>query len=85
MDIEQITVFLIIGLVSGWLAGVLFKGGGFGVVGNMIVGILGAVLGAWIFDLLDVSIGGRWLGPIVTATVGALVLLFLISLVRKKK
>ena len=71
--------------MAGWLAGVIFKGGGFGILGNMIVGVFGAVLGAWIFDLLDVSIGGRWLGPIITATIGALVLLFLIGLVRKKK
>lgn len=85
MDLEQIIVFLIIGAVAGWLAGLIFKGGGFGILGNMIVGIIGAVLGGWIFDLLDISIGGRWLGPIVTATVGALVLLLAISLVRKKK
>jgi len=85
MDLEQLIIFLIIGLAAGWLAGLIFKGGGLGILGNMIVGVIGASLGGWIFDQFDISIGGRWLGPIVTATVGALVLLFLISLIRKKK
>lgn len=85
MDINQIIAFIIIGGVAGWLAGLILKGGGFGLVGNIIVGIVGAVLGGWLFGLLGISIGGgEWLGPIVTATVGALVLLFVIGLIKKK-
>jgi uncharacterized membrane protein YeaQ/YmgE (transglycosylase-associated protein family) len=85
MDINQIIAFIIIGGVAGWLAGLILKGGGFGIVGNIIVGILGAVLGGWLFGVLGISIGGgEWLGPIVTATVGAVVLLFVIGLIKKK-
>ncbi len=85
MDLEQILIFLVVGIVAGWLAGLIIKGGGFGILGNMIIGIIGAALGGWLFDVLDISIGGRWLGPIVTATVGAVLLLLALGLVRKKK
>lgn len=85
MDAQQIVVFIIIGGIAGWLAGVILKTGGFGLVGNIIIGILGAVLGGWLFGVLGISIGGgEWIGPIVTATVGAVVLLFVIGLIKKK-
>jgi uncharacterized membrane protein YeaQ/YmgE (transglycosylase-associated protein family) len=84
MDLQQFIVFLVIGGVAGWLAGVILKGGGFGIVGNIVVGILGAVLGGWLFKMLNISIGGEWVGPIVTATIGAIVLLFLVGLIKKK-
>ena len=83
MDLQQTIVFLVIGAVAGWLAGQILKGGGFGVIGNIVVGILGALLGGWLFKVLKISIGGEWVGPIVTATVGAIVLLFVIGLVKK--
>jgi uncharacterized membrane protein YeaQ/YmgE (transglycosylase-associated protein family) len=73
----------VIGLVAGWLAGMILKGGGFGLVGNLIVGILGSLLGGWLFKLLKISIGGEWVGPIVTATAGAVVLLFVVGLLKK--
>ncbi len=84
MEIEQIIITLVIGGVAGWLAGILFKGGGFGLVGNIIVGLLGAVLGGWLFRVLNISVGGEWVGPIVTSTIGAIVLLFAISFVKRK-
>lgn len=83
MDLQQTLVFLVIGAIAGWLAGQILKGGGFGLLGNIIVGILGAVVGGWLFKMFNISIGGEWLGPIVTATVGAVVLLFGISLIKK--
>ena len=83
MDLQQTIVFLVIGAVAGWLAGQILKGGGFGVIGNIVVGILGALLGGWLFKVLKISIGGEWVGPIVTATVGAVVLLVLIGLMKK--
>jgi uncharacterized membrane protein YeaQ/YmgE (transglycosylase-associated protein family) len=83
MELEQVVVFLVIGGVAGWLAGLLLKGGGFGLVGNIIVGLIGALLGGWLFSFFDISVGGQWIGPIVTATVGAVVLLLLIGLVKK--
>ena len=84
MEIEQVIIALVIGGVAGWLAGILIKGGGFGLVGNIVVGLLGAVLGGWLFKVLNISVGGEWLGPIVTSTIGAIILLFAISFVKKK-
>jgi uncharacterized membrane protein YeaQ/YmgE (transglycosylase-associated protein family) len=75
--------FLIIGLVAGWLAGMLVKGGGFGLVGDLIVGVIGAILGGWLFGLFGASMGGGLLGSIIVATVGAVVLLFIVRLIKR--
>jgi uncharacterized membrane protein YeaQ/YmgE (transglycosylase-associated protein family) len=74
--------FLLIGLAAGWLAGQLTKGGGFGVVGDLIVGVIGALLGGWLFGLFGISAGGL-LGALITATVGAVVLVLLLRLVKR--
>lgn len=79
MDIQALIIFLAIGAVAGWLAGNLMKGGGFGLLGNIIVGIIGAVLGGFVFGLLGISAGGL----IGAATAGAALLLFLIGLIKK--
>ncbi len=75
--------FLIVGLVAGWLAGMLVKGGGFGLIGDLVVGVIGAFLGGWLFSTLGASAGGGLLGSIVVATVGAIVLLFLVRLIKR--
>src|SRR5262249_55080815 len=75
--------FLVVGLVAGWLAGVLVKGGGFGVIGDLVVGVIGAFLGGWLFSALGASAGGGLLGSIIVATVGAVVLLFIVRLVKR--
>lgn len=82
MSGEGLIWFLLIGLCAGWLAGKIMKGGGFGVIGDLIVGVIGAFLGAWVFSMLGIGAGGL-LGALVTATVGALLLLFLIRLIKK--
>ncbi len=84
MNLEQVLVFLAIGAAAGWLSGLLMKGGGFGVVGNIVLGVLGAVVGGWLFGVLKISVGGRWIGPIVTATAGSVVLLVAVGFVRRK-
>lgn len=84
MNAEQLVVFLLIGGVAGWLAGLIMKGGGFGIPGNIIAGVIGAVLGGWLFGVLGISVGGQWVGSLVTATVGAVILLFAIGFIRKK-
>ena len=76
-------IFLAIGAVAGWLAGLIMRGGGFGLLGDIVVGIVGAVAGGYLFELLGISAGGGLAGSIVTATVGALVLLFLIRLIKR--
>ena len=74
--------YVLIGLCAGWLAGQLVKGGGFGVVGDIIVGVIGALLGGYLFSLFGVSTGGGLLGSLIVATIGAIVLLFGIRLVK---
>ena len=71
---------LIIGAVSGWLADVIRRGFGFGLLGNIVIGILGAFVGQWLFRELDVSIGSGMLNQIITSVIGALVVLFVIGL-----
>lgn len=83
MNIEELIAFLLIGAVAGWLSGLITKGGGFGVLGNCIVGVLGAVVGGWLFGVLDISIGSRWVGSLITATAGAVLLLFAMRFVKK--
>lgn len=75
---------LIIGAVSGWLAGQIRQGYGFGLLGNIIVGIIGAFVGSWLFRQIGVSLGSGLISHIATSVIGALVLLFLIGLFRKK-
>ncbi|AKZ63895.1 membrane protein [Herbaspirillum hiltneri N3] len=78
-----IIVWLIIGAVAGWLAGVLVKGGGFGLLVDILVGIVGAFIGGWLAGLLGIGIGGGIAASIVTATIGAVVLLLILRLVRR--
>lgn len=75
--------FLIIGAVAGWLAGQIMKGAGFGLLVNIIVGCVGAVLGGWLFGVLGFSSTGI-IGSLITALVGAVVLLFIVGLINKK-
>jgi uncharacterized membrane protein YeaQ/YmgE (transglycosylase-associated protein family) len=82
MDPVGILIWLVIGAVAGWLAGQVMRGGGFGLLGNIIVGIIGAVLGGLIFGALGITFGGI-LGSLLGAFLGACILLFLISLVRR--
>ncbi|MCR8956947.1 GlsB/YeaQ/YmgE family stress response membrane protein [Variovorax sp. CCNWLW225] len=75
--------FLVVGLVAGWLAGILVKGGGFGLVGDLIVGVIGAFLGGFLFSTFGVSMGGGLVGSLIVATVGAVVLLFIVRLIKR--
>jgi uncharacterized membrane protein YeaQ/YmgE (transglycosylase-associated protein family) len=75
-------IFLAIGAVAGWLAGTLMKGGGFGLLKNIIIGILGSIIGGFVFGLLGISWGGL-VGSIVTATAGAALLLFVLGKIKK--
>ena len=75
--------FILIGLAAGWLAGQVMKGGGFGVLGDIVVGVIGALLGGFLFRTFGVSAGGGLLGSLIVATIGAIVLLFVLRLVKK--
>jgi uncharacterized membrane protein YeaQ/YmgE (transglycosylase-associated protein family) len=82
---EGIIVSLILGAVAGWLGGLLYKGSGLGLLGNIIVGILGGFIGYWGLGKLGISLGTGWIGYILTAAIGAIVLLALLNLIMKKK
>lgn len=74
--------FILIGICAGWLAGQLTKGGGFGLVGDLVVGVIGALLGGWLFGQLGIAAGGL-LGALITATVGAIILILLLRLIKR--
>ena len=74
--------FLLIGLIAGWLAGKVMRGGGFGIVGDMIVGVIGALIGGWLFGVLGIGVGGL-IGAIITAFVGAVILLAILRAIRR--
>ena len=82
MQAQGLIGFLIIGAIAGWLAGKLMQGGGFGILGNIAVGIIGAVIGGFVFDFLGVQTSGL-IGSLVTAVIGAAMLLFVVGLFRK--
>ena len=76
--------FLLIGIAAGWLAGQFIKGGGFGLVGDLIVGVLGAVLGGFVFGLVGISAAGL-LGSLICATAGAVLLLLILRAIQSRR
>ena len=83
MSLTGLIWFLLIGLIAGWLAGKVIRGGGFGVIGDIVVGIIGALIGGWLFGKLGISVGGGLLGAIITAFVGAVLFILLLRLIRR--
>lgn len=77
----SLLAFIIVGMIAGWLAALITRGGGLGIIGDIVVGIIGAIVGGYLLGALGVSTGDDWLGWIITATIGAVVVLFLINLV----
>ena len=82
MTITDLIIFLVIGAVAGWLAGVIMKGGGYGLVGDIIVGVIGSVIGGWLFGLLGIAAGGL-IGSIIAAVVGAMILIAILRLIKR--
>lgn len=78
-----IAVVVLIGAIAGWLAGKIVKGDDFGLTGNIVIGIVGAVLGGFLLPLVGVNIGRGVIGAIIQATSGAVILLLLIKLIRR--
>ncbi len=85
MTIEGIIIVLVIGAIAGWLAGVIVKGGGFGLIGNIVVGIIGAFVASWLLPQLGLgfSAGNAIITSILYATIGAVVVLVIVSLIRR--
>jgi uncharacterized membrane protein YeaQ/YmgE (transglycosylase-associated protein family) len=82
MNTQSLLLFLLIGLIAGWLASRIMRAGPFGLVGDLIVGVVGAFIGGWLFGLIGISAGGV-LGSLVTALVGAIVLLYVLRLIKR--
>jgi uncharacterized membrane protein YeaQ/YmgE (transglycosylase-associated protein family) len=78
----DLIIFLAIGALAGWLAGVIMKGGGFGLIGDIVVGILGSFLGGWLLPKVGLAIGGDF-GGFITAVIGAVILIFIVRLIKK--
>lgn len=83
MGIEAIIILLVIGAVAGWLAGVIVSGHGFGLIGNIVVGIIGAFIGTWVLNAIGVNLGGGIISAIIGAVIGAVILLFIIGLIKR--
>jgi uncharacterized membrane protein YeaQ/YmgE (transglycosylase-associated protein family) len=76
--------WLIIGAIAGWLAGLIVKGGGFGLLGNIVIGIIGAVVAGWLLPQLGINLGpAGWVREIINATIGGVIVLVIIALIRR--
>jgi len=78
-----IIAWLIIGAIAGWLAGTFVKGGGFGLLGDIVVGIIGACIGGWLAGVLNIHIGTGWISAIIVSAIGAILLLIILRAVRR--
>ena len=78
-----IIIWLIVGAIAGWLAGMVVKGGGFGLIGDIIVGIVGAVIAGWLLPQIGIVIGSGIIGAIIDAFIGAVILLIILRLLKR--
>ena len=78
----DIILFLLLGAIAGWIAGKIMKGSGFGLIGNIVVGVIGAFLGGFLFKLVGI-VTYTLIGSLITAVVGAIVLIWIVNLVKK--
>ena len=78
---ESLLVIVIVGVVAGWLAGQIVRGGGFGLIGDLIVGVIGAFIGDWLLPRLNIHLGVGTIALIINATIGAIVLLIVLRVV----
>ncbi|MEM1130541.1 MAG: GlsB/YeaQ/YmgE family stress response membrane protein [Pseudomonadota bacterium] len=76
-------IALIIGAIAGWLAGVIVSGGGFGLLGNMALGIVGAVVASFVFPALGLELGGGFLSSVISSAIGAAIVLVIIRVVKQ--
>jgi len=83
VTLESLLIFLLIGAIAGWLAGVIVKGYGFGLIGNIVVGVIGSFVGGWLFARFHLIQAGGFIPTIIGATAGAVVLLLIIRLIRR--
>ena len=85
MTLEGLLIILVVGAIAGWLAGQIMRGTGFGLIWDIVIGLAGALLGGWLLPRLGIVIGGGIIAAIINATIGAVILLAIISLVRRAR
>jgi uncharacterized membrane protein YeaQ/YmgE (transglycosylase-associated protein family) len=83
MDPQTIIIWLVVGAIAGWLAGQIVAGGGFGLVGDIVLGIIGALVGGWLLPRLGIYIAGGIIGAIINAAIGAIIVLLAVRLVKR--
>jgi uncharacterized membrane protein YeaQ/YmgE (transglycosylase-associated protein family) len=82
---ESLLVIIFVGIVAGWLAGLIIQGTGFGLIGDLVIGVIGAFIGDWMLPRLGIHLGIGLISAIINATIGAIVLLLIIRLVRGRR
>ena len=83
MTVQSLLVFLLVGAVAGWLAGLLVRGSGFGILGDIVVGIIGAFVAGWLFPTLGVSLGSGIVAAILHSAIGAVLFLVVLRLLKR--
>jgi uncharacterized membrane protein YeaQ/YmgE (transglycosylase-associated protein family) len=83
MTAEVLLIWILVGAIAGWLASVIVRGGGMGILGDIVVGIVGAFIGGWLLPRVGVALPAGIVGVIIVATIGAIVLLLIIRLIRR--
>jgi uncharacterized membrane protein YeaQ/YmgE (transglycosylase-associated protein family) len=83
MTAQSLLVVLIIGAIAGWLAGLIVRGAGFGLIGNIVVGIIGAFVASWLLPKLGVGLGSSALRDVLNATIGGVIVLVILGLIRR--
>jgi uncharacterized membrane protein YeaQ/YmgE (transglycosylase-associated protein family) len=83
MSGEVLLIWILVGAIAGWLASVVVRGGGMGLIGDIVVGIIGAFIGGWLLPRLGIAMPAGIVGVIIVATIGAIVLLLIIRLIRR--
>src|SRR4029078_1343908 len=81
--VESRLAWLIVGAIAGWLAGLIVKGYGFGLIGNIVVGIVGAVIAGWLLPKIGLEVGVGFVAALVNAVIGAVILLVILGLIRR--
>jgi uncharacterized membrane protein YeaQ/YmgE (transglycosylase-associated protein family) len=81
--VESVIAWLVVGAIAGWLAGLIVKGGGFGLIGNIVIGIVGAVVAGWLLPQLGIELGTGIVRAIINAAIGAIIVLVIIALIRR--
>jgi uncharacterized membrane protein YeaQ/YmgE (transglycosylase-associated protein family) len=81
--VESFIIWIIVGAIAGWLAGMVVKGGGFGLIGDIVVGIVGAVIAGWLLPYLGIALGSGFVAAVIDAFIGAVILLIILRLIKR--